>query len=78
VHLALNPDALTLYTLQSGPLPFFPGGIGVLDAGGRAGAELMLGPGALGALIGGRLDFVAVVNALPFVPTNAAGFDVLP
>ncbi|MBM3978059.1 MAG: DUF1028 domain-containing protein [Planctomycetes bacterium] len=78
VHLPLNPDPLLLYSLLAGPLPFFPGGIGVLDGAGRAGAELLLAPGALTSLAGGRIDFAAVVRTLPLVPTNAAGFDVLP
>ncbi|TAJ14105.1 MAG: DUF1028 domain-containing protein [Planctomycetota bacterium] len=78
VHLPLNADALLDFTVHAGPLPFFPGGIGTLDADGRASAALALGPGALAPLAGARIDFAALVRTSPLVATNAAGFEVLP
>jgi hypothetical protein len=78
IHLPLNPDWLLEFTVHAGPLPFFAGSLGVLDASGRATATLALPPGALAALAGGRIDFAALVRASQLTPTNAAGFDIAP
>lgn len=78
VHLPLNPDVFTLFTLKTGGLAFFPGGVGLLDADGRATAQLQLSAGSLAGLAGHSLSFASLLRVAPPVVSNAVELPILP
>jgi hypothetical protein len=79
-YVPLNPDVLTTTTWRhAGEPALLPGTIGFLDADGHAEGAVVLGPQALLAMAGLRMDWVAVAigKGQPLV-SNPVGFDVLP
>ncbi len=65
--------------LPVGQSPFFPSAPGALDAAGRAEALLEVPPGALGALVGLRIDWTGrIVGHGAPATTNTVGLSVLP
>lgn len=64
VEIPLFPDAYFVYTLASAGHPPLSGGLGVLDAAGRATARFTLPPAAPASLLGLQLHHAAVVVEL--------------
>ena len=78
IHVALNPDAFFVTTLQQPGSAQLPGSIGTLDAAGHAVARFIASPAQLAALAGTRFDWVALRGGGPTFATNGVGFDVVP
>ncbi|MEM7311485.1 MAG: DUF1028 domain-containing protein [Planctomycetota bacterium] len=76
--LPLNDDWFLHCTQTKAGSTVLPGSIGVLDAGGRAEARFVAGPGLLSELVGLRIDWAAVDYAGPLAVTGAVGFEVEP
>lgn len=72
-------DPAAFRGLIPGRAPFFPGPPGVLDGNGRAEPSYMAPAGALGGLIGLRIEWKALVfgRGLP-LESNTVGFDIVP
>jgi len=80
VTLPLVPDAwFDLSGRLGGRAEVLPGTRGELDAAGRAEAAVLVPPGALGALVGRRLDWAAVIaGGTGLRTTPAVGFEIVP
>lgn len=76
--LPLNIDAVTHLILGAAGPPLLPGFVGALDGNGRALASFSAPSGLLSAAVGLRFDFAAVALPGAKLPSNAAGFDVVP
>jgi hypothetical protein len=80
MHVPLNPDGLTQWTLVNLSDPnLLPGMRSFLDATGRSEGAFRIPPGQLLSLAGLRCDWAGVVvgKGVP-VATNAVGFDIMP
>ena len=78
IVVPLNLDRWFAVSLNAPILPYFTNTHGTLDAGGGARASFAPPPGLLDPLIGGRLDWAAVVLGSSPSVTTGVGFDVLP
>lgn len=76
VHLPLNRDRFFQFTWNAVGAPPFGGSTGLLDAVGRAQAELDLDPAGWTSFVGERLDFCALLWGPILEVTNVTGFSV--
>jgi hypothetical protein len=76
--LPLNPDKLMRKVFDAAGTALLPNGLGVLDGAGRAVARFRPAPDEMGAWIGHRADWSAVLLDPSGPATSNAGFDVVP
>jgi hypothetical protein len=79
VHMPLNLDPFFVLSVRQPNTAVLPHSAGLLDANGYAQAGFQTWLSNIAPLIGGRVDFSAIIffGANP-VPTSGAGFDVMP
>ena len=78
VHVPLNPDALLFKSWRQPGPPCFPASAGVLDAAGRAEAQVALDRVAWGPFVGQRVHLVSLLGWPPDGTTALAFVDIVP